>query len=507
MAKIGWGDGIVEGEIALLLELPEPLKLLLLGEIEVGVPMERPQLELHISFDGGIDFGKKLAFFDATLHDSRIESFPITGDLAFRDGWDEDGSFALALGGFNPHFQPPASFPALKRLAITIGASVAQIEAQAYIALTANTLQFGARAEITAGTGSFNVHGWLGLDALCERDPISFTFDLSAGIDLRHGTDVLASVHLDGQLFGPTPWHISGEASLSLFLFDVSVHFDKTFGPSAGGVSLPDPLSLLLAAFASQSSFQSVLPASVRAIVSVAAAAADANGALLLEPAGTLRIAQRVLPFGQPLTRFGGAPLGRTVQFTMDGVTAFTTTFQPPPTATEEFAPAQYFEFSSEEFAPAQYFEFSDAEKLSLPSFSKFDAGVEIAGDAIDLGSSGRSRAVVKPFTYDTTIFDGVSQRPGEDYTLGAGALQAMNGRVMAQPTGLGRYALPAGTPSRVTLAPDRWVIAGVNDLALRPDIGSDGSKVGAQLALKRFLAANADQRGQLQVVMFEEAA
>jgi hypothetical protein len=494
MAKIGWGDGIVEGEIALLIEVPEPLKLLLLGEIVVGVPMEKPQLELHISFDGGLDFGKKLAFFDATLHDSRIESFPIIGDLAFRDGWGDDGSFALALGGFNPHFQPPAAFPILKRLAITIGSSVAQIEAQAYIALTANTLQFGARAEVTAGTGSFNVHGWLGLDALCERHPMSFTFDLSGGIDLRHGTDVLASVHLDGHLSGPTPWHISGDASLSLFLFDVTVHFDKTWGSSGDALSLPDPLSLLLAALADLSSYRSVLPPGVRAITSLAGAATDANQALLLEPAGTLRIAQRVLPFGQPLTRFGGAPLGRTLQFTMDGVTAFTTTFQQPPTTTEEFAPAQYFEFS-------------DAEKLSLPSFNKFDAGVEIAGDATDIGSGSPKHAVVTQLTYDTTIFDSVSQKPGKTYVLGAGALQAMNGRVMAQPAGLSRYAPPAGTPSRVTLAPDRWVIAGANDLVLRSEITSDGSKLGAQLALNRFLAANADQRGQLQVVLLEEAA
>jgi hypothetical protein len=493
MAKIGWGDGIVEGEIALLIELPEPLRLLLLGEIEVGVPMEQPQLELHISFDGGIDFGKKLAFFDATLHDSRIESFPISGDLAFRDGWSDDGSVALALGGFNPHFQPPAAFPTLKRLAITIGSSVAQIEAQAYIALTANTLQFGARVEMTAVTGIFNVHGWLGIDALCERHPMSFTFDLSGGIDLRHGTDVLASVHLDGHLAGPTPWHISGDASLSLFLFDVTVRFDKTWGHSADTLSLPDPLSLVLSAFANESSFRSVLPAGVRTSVSLAEAPTDANHALLLEPACSLRIAQRVLPFGQPMTRFGGAPLGRTVQLMMDGVTAFTTTFQQPPTATEEFAPAQYFEFS-------------DADKLSLPSFCRFDAGVEIAGDAIDIGSSERRRAVVTQFSYDTTIFDSVSKRPG-DYTLGAVALLAMNGRAMAPRVGLSRYAPLAGTPSRVSLAPDRWVIAGTNDLTLRPDISTDGSKLGAQLALKNFLAANADQRGRLQVVLFEEAA
>src|SRR5262249_3221248 len=161
------------------------------------------------------------------------------------------------------------------------------------------------------GTGSFNVHGWLGIDALCERHPMSFIFDLSGGIDLRHGTDVLASVHLDGHLSGPTPWHISGEASLSLFLFDVSVHFDKPWGHSAAALSLPDPLSLVLAARANAASFRWVLPIGMRSLVSLAEAPADANQALLLEPAGNLRIAQRVVPFGQPMTRFGGAPLGR----------------------------------------------------------------------------------------------------------------------------------------------------------------------------------------------------
>ena len=87
---------------------------------------------------------------------------------------------------------------------------------------------------MTAGSGGFNVHGWLGFDALFEQDPMSFAFDLCAGVDLRTGTSVLASVHLDGQLSGPTPWNITGDASLSLLLFDVSVHFDKTWGTSAG---------------------------------------------------------------------------------------------------------------------------------------------------------------------------------------------------------------------------------------------------------------------------------
>src|SRR5208282_405495 len=72
MVKIGWSANLVVGEVAVLLELPEPLTVLLIGDIQVTAPTVVPQLVLHISFDGGIDFGAKLAFFDATLHDSKL---------------------------------------------------------------------------------------------------------------------------------------------------------------------------------------------------------------------------------------------------------------------------------------------------------------------------------------------------------------------------------------------------------------------------------------------------
>ena len=91
LAKIGWGS-IADAVIGLMIELPEPLRLLLLGEIAVLVPREHPQLELHIDFAGGYDMGKQQAFFDASLHNSRIERYPIVGDLAFRYDWGSPGS-------------------------------------------------------------------------------------------------------------------------------------------------------------------------------------------------------------------------------------------------------------------------------------------------------------------------------------------------------------------------------------------------------------------------------
>jgi hypothetical protein len=493
LAKLGWG-GLVDGEVALLLELPEPVKLLLIGEIQALVPSVAPQLRLHVSFDGGIDFGKKLAFFDASLHDSYITAYPISGDLAFRYGWGSDAALALALGGFNPHFQPPPGFPALKRLAITISSSVAQIQAQAYLALTSNTLQFGARVELTAGTGGFNVHGWLGFDALCERDPLSFEFDLSAGVDLRHGTDVLASVHLDGKLSGPAPWHISGDASISLLFFDVSVHFDNTWGDEAPQVAAPDPLPAVLAALCDRSGWSGALAASARAVVTTLGNPADAGDAVLLDPAGSLRIAQRAIPLGQPVTRFGGTPLGRTVQLTFDDLTVLGAAVTDPAPATEEFAPGQFLDLS-------------DADRLSLPSFSPMDAGVEVGAATVDLGSGNRARAVATPFEYDTTIVDTQAQRPGTGYTIAETALLAFNARTQGAAPGLARYAPSAGAPPLVALAPERWVVAGTADLALHADVATDGSKLGTKLALGTYLAANPSAAGELQVVLAAEAA
>ena len=495
MVKIGWSANLVVGEVAVLLELPEPLTVLLIGDVQVTAPLAVPQLVLHISFDGGIDFGAKLAFFDATLHDSKLAGFPISGDLAFRYGWgDGDAVFALAVGGFNPQFQPPAAFPALKRLAISVSSSVAKLDAQGYLALTSNTLQFGARAELTAGTGGFNVHGWLGFDALLEKDPLSFEFDLSAGVDLRSGSDVLASVHLDGKLSGPTPWHISGQASVSLLFFDVSVHFDKTWGGVAGPVSVPDPLAALVAALGDRSGWSGQAAPRVRAAITPAAAPADAGEAVLLDPAGALRIAQRAVPLDQPITRFGGVSLGRTVSFSVDSLTAFGHPAAAPGTATEEFAAAQFLDFT-------------DAEKLSLPSFSRFDAGVELGASAVDLGQSGRTRAVVTPIGYDTTIID-TQQAPPPDgpYRPSLAAVLALNGSVDRPAPGLGRYAPAPGTPPRVTLAADQWVVASTTDLGQRADIPSDGTKLGAHLALQRYLSANLGDAGGLQIVLANEA-
>ncbi len=91
-------------------------------------------------------------------------------------------------------------------------------------------------------------------------------------------------------------------------------------------------------------------------------------------------------------------------------------------------------------------------------------------------------------------------------YRLGLAAALALNGSVGRLAPGLDRYAPAPGTPPRVALAADQWVVASTTDLGRRADIASDGTKLGAHLALQQYLAANPVEAGGLQIVLASEA-
>ena len=183
------------------------------------------------------------------------------------------------------------------------------------------------------------------------------------------------------------------------------------------------------------------------------------------------------------------------MQLSIDTLTIFGTTINTPtPT--------------SEEFAPAQFLDLTDADKLSLPSFSRFDAGIEAAATAIDLGTSTRTRTVLTPLAYETTIIDSQpAPPPATQYILSATALLTMNDSAQPPQPGLHRYTPNAATTPLITLAPDHWLITDTTTLTPNTEITSDGSKLGTRLALQQYLTANPSQTGQLQVALTQEPA
>jgi hypothetical protein len=253
MALIAWGTPtILTLEIAVLLELPAPVRLILLGRVRAVLPDERTGLiQIRMDALGVIDFTKGEVALDATLYDSRILAFVLTGDMALRASWGRQPTFVLAVGGFNPRFQPPAGFPALARLALSLGDSDnPRLRFEAYLALTSNTVQFGARFEFAYSAAGFTLAGFLAFDALFQFSPFAFVVDVGAMVSLKRGGSVLMAVSLEMSLAGPTPWHVWGKATFKILFFKVSIRFDHRFGREAPRALPPpvDVLSLLAAA-------------------------------------------------------------------------------------------------------------------------------------------------------------------------------------------------------------------------------------------------------------------
>ncbi len=137
--------------LAAILELGNRTRLIVLGRLAAVMPSEQHDLlRLHMSAIGVIDFDQGSISLDAVLYDSRLAGkFPVTGSMAMRVNWGSKRVLALSIGGFHPAFKPPPALPALERLAITFSnSSDFRLRAEQYFAITANTLQIGARVEL-----------------------------------------------------------------------------------------------------------------------------------------------------------------------------------------------------------------------------------------------------------------------------------------------------------------------------------------------------------------------
>src|SRR5262249_46866584 len=149
-------------DVALVLELPAPVRLMILGRLRALLPVEQAAIvRLQMDVLGEIDFDRREASADAVLVDSRLASFPLTGAMATRINGGADPSFLLAVGGFNPRFLPPPGFPRLDRVAVSLGSA---LRLDGYLAVTSNTLQFGARLDLSVVAGGFSVVGFLAFD-------------------------------------------------------------------------------------------------------------------------------------------------------------------------------------------------------------------------------------------------------------------------------------------------------------------------------------------------------
>lgn len=371
MAKIGWGTPtIITAEIGLAIEVPDPVRVAMLGVIRVTLPEpEAPVARLNMVFLGVLDFSRKLFTLQATLFDSQLLSFALTGDFAMYISWGQQPLFIFSAGGFHPAYkETPPQLNALRRLSLTlIDTQELKIGVQTYLALTSNTVQIGARAQVWGKTAIAEFNGLLWFDVLFQLDPFQFQAEaqLIAGVKI-FGQDI-AAVHLTAVLTGPGPWHFRGHGYVHILGGKHEIRRELAWGGQAPTLAPPsvDVWEMLKQEVAKKENWQSTpLPDSSLSGVSVKDLSQE-EGIVLL-PNVQLTFKQKLVPFGVELQKFGNA-IPQQRYFEIQSVRLGKVSL-----ATQEMIRVD------ELFAPASFLQLSDAEKLSRPSFENMQGGVAI---------------------------------------------------------------------------------------------------------------------------------
>jgi hypothetical protein len=475
MLQLGWGrpSSFVRLSVAVVLAFPSPALLAILGRFRLVVPdPDFAITDIKADFLGVISFDEPSVSFDASLVDSRLAAFALTGDMAMRVN---DQGFILSIGGFNPQFTPPQPMPQLRRLAIDISANpITKIRAEAYVAVTSNTFQVGLHASLDIDAGPASIHGWLDFDALVRWEPrFFFSIHMDIGLELRVGGRSIAGVSVDLLLEGPGPWHAKGRATLHFLFFSVHAGFEVSWGEVEAGETPPELDAAQQAALSLDrpGAWTSIAPTG-DAIVTFRAVSREEVG---VHPYGQLSVRQQAVPLGIPITRIGRSHVrGGTATVTVAPIGG---------------APAS--EPTLGKFAVAEFQDLTDGERLSRPSFESFQDGVAFGAAAMK-----RSMERTTTATYET-VFIPDEQRhtsPLHSRLL----LHALDVGAIAR-AGLHTATLNDGPDQRVRLKDQTYRVASADTLGgVAPAPDAFGSATAAFAA-----AAQAD--GRLVVVQAHE--
>ena len=300
MVQLQWGvPTLIEVNLGLIVELGGRNRFVVLGRITAILPrMDNDLLRLNLDAVGIFDFDQGTAAIDALLVDSRLlRRFPLTGGGALRARWTSPRSFALAVGGMHHGFTPPAGFPTVERLAVSLTTGDnPRLTCDAYFALTSNTVQFGAHAHLYASAAGFSVTGDVGFDVLIQLLPFHFLAEFFAGMQLKKGSTNLFKVKVEGALEGPLPLSVRAKCTFEILWWDVTirVNFTLVSGQTPPLPAAVDAFAQLRAALGDAKSWTTELPAGQTRIVSLRESAAD--GTLRVHPLGTLTVRQSVVP-------------------------------------------------------------------------------------------------------------------------------------------------------------------------------------------------------------------
>jgi hypothetical protein len=490
MVRLGWGTPtILSLEFGFVLDIPRPT-FVILGRLRIGLPFqELPLFDIRVAFAGAVDFEKGQFWLDGTLYDSRLLTFSLTGDMAVRLYWGDNPNFILTVGGFHPAYTPPPmSLGNLHRLGITIFDGNPRLRAETYFAITSNTVQFGAKAELYFGVEVFNVYGFIALDVLIQFDPFRFIATLTAMLAVRSGGETLLGIRVDALLEGPTPWHARGTGHFEISIIitiSLDAGFEITLGDARHETVLPVAvLPKLVESFGDSRNWRAVLPTGTNLQVTLRSTSDDVpSDEIVIHPFGSLEISEKFAPLDFPIQKVGTQPVSDGRVFSVYGVSLGGANGKLEP------IPGQ--------FAPGQFIDMDDAKKLSSRPFETFDAGVRVGGgDEVAADYFTRME-----LSYEV-VYVPDHRRPSIFKLIGllfssfvrAGAIsKSMLSAAQKAPS-------PLGT-GKIRYSAEQFALTSTSDLTLHDDTSVFATEAHAQAAMAAIVDRDPAMLHEIQVV------
>lgn len=424
--QLGWGkpEPLITLDLALALSLPDPLRILVMGRVQAVLPNKRiPVVLLNMDVAGLLDLSASTLDVEGRLFDSHYTKIPLTGGFALKMAWGADKAFVFSIGGLHPGFAPPTGFPVVPRVGLDLSTSVNFVlKLEAYLALTSNTLQFGAAVDLSTRIKGYGLECHAGFDALIIFDPFALDAHLRASARIFKGQRTLMRLALQARLRGPGPWTINGSVTFEILWVDVSLSVSERFGAAiTSDVETVDVGPLLDAALSDPQNWASTGD-DARVVL-----AASSDGVIV--PSATLAVSQSIVPLGVPMDHFGGRRISGPNRFDVTGMRL-------DQTGDLTIAPAP-----QEDFAPGSFRTLSDADKLIAPAFAPQDAGVAAdSSEAVVTGSIADRNIGRRVLRIDQNGPGGASVTQNQDaWTAPDVALddrmtQTMRGRIRVRP-------------------------------------------------------------------------
>lgn len=446
MVEVGWGRPVsfLTAQLGVILSLPDP-KVVIIGRVRIALPAPQlPIVDLRAAVYGEVTPDHLL--IHVVLNGSRIAGFTVAGDIGLLLRWAGSAEFALSAGGFHPRYDPPRELAGMSRLSMDLSPpAVLTLRAEAYFAVTTNSVQLGARVELNGDLDVADISGYLGFDALVIFSPhFAFMIDVGIGLTVRVLGETLVGVHIELHLGGPAPWRAEGHAEVEILRQTISIDVGPfTWGDDHNPPPAPaDPRQLVHDALhRNPGAWQALVPPDVdRAVRVKATPPSDTD--ITVHPLGLFDVRQHAIPLETVIARVGPNPVPEDRRRVHLGV----------PLVNGRAASA--LSEVTDRFSAGTYLDLSDDEKLSRPSFEPMPAGARIRppGERADFDGAREAELRYETFVCDEDGVRGAHSAPAIDL-LFAGSLTTVLAAGAA-----GRSELRATT--RYATDPDPIVLA-----------------------------------------------